>query len=77
MLFQQLRPVHPDTGHTPALDFTSREQILNAQIPDMAKEAIMRPNKAKEQLDVRIKSPSAKASAGLKDDGRLRAFDEL
>lgn len=78
IVFQQLRPVHPDTGHTPALDFVSREQILNAPIPDIAKEAIMRPNKDKEPLDVRIQSPSAKASAGLPDtDHRLRAFDEL
>ncbi|KAL5379788.1 hypothetical protein DPSP01_008258 [Paraphaeosphaeria sporulosa] len=77
ILFQQLRPVHPDTGHTHALDFASREQILNAPIPDMAKEAIMRPNKAKEQLDVRIESPSARAEAGVPEDDRLRVFDEL
>jgi hypothetical protein len=43
----------------------------------MAKEALMRPNKATEQLDVRIESPSARVSAGLEDDNRLRAFDEL
>ncbi|KAF2442553.1 hypothetical protein P171DRAFT_434031 [Karstenula rhodostoma CBS 690.94] len=77
ILFQQLRPVHPDTGHTRALDFASREQILNAPIPDIAKEAIMRPNQAKEQLDVRIESPSARASAALPEDDRLRVFDEL
>jgi hypothetical protein len=77
MLFQQLRPVRPDTGHPPTLGFTSRKQILNAPIPDMAKEALMRPNKATEQLDVRIESPSARVSAGLEDDNRLRAFDEL
>lgn len=69
--------MHPDTGHTRALDFASREQILNAPIPDIAKEAIMRPNKAKEQLDVRIESPSARASTGLLEDDRLHVFDEL
>ncbi|KAJ4345644.1 uncharacterized protein N0V89_011778 [Didymosphaeria variabile] len=74
-LFQQLKPVHPDTGHTPALDFASREQILNAPIPDIAKEAIMRPKK--EPLDVRLQSPSIKGTIGLADDHRLRAFDEL
>jgi hypothetical protein len=78
ILFQQLRPVHPDTAHTRALDFASRKQILSAPIPDIAKEVIMRPNQAREQLDVRIESPSASASAGLQEDDRLRrVFDEL
>ncbi|KAF9736206.1 hypothetical protein PMIN02_010129 [Paraphaeosphaeria minitans] len=77
ILFQQLRPVHPDTGHTRALDFASRKQILNAPIPDMAKDAILKPNKAKEQLDVRIELPSSGADTGSPADDSLRIFDEL
>lgn len=77
ILFQQLRPVHPDTGRTPALGFASREQILSAPIPDIAKEVIMQPNQGREQLDVRIASPSARALAGVQEDDRLRIFDEL
>lgn len=75
ILFQQLRPVHPDHEHMRTLDFASREQILNAPIPDMAKEVIMNPGK--KQLDVRIQSSSAHTGAGVADDHRLRTFDEL
>ena len=71
ILFQQLRPVHPETTRTPALDFTSREQVLNAPIPDIAKEALMSPKQ--DQLDVRIEAPPI----ALVDDHPLRAFDEL
>ncbi|KAJ4288134.1 hypothetical protein N0V90_012151 [Kalmusia sp. IMI 367209] len=76
ILFQQLRPVHLHSEHKPALDFSSRDQIANAPIPDMAKEAIM--SHMKPPLDVRIEPPAMKPSASkLVDDHRIRAFDEL
>ena len=75
ILLQQLRPVHGDHKNMHALDFASREQILNAPIPDMAKDVIMDP--VKRQLDVRIHSSSVSPGAGAADDHRLRAFDEF
>ncbi|KAF1975298.1 hypothetical protein BU23DRAFT_579302 [Bimuria novae-zelandiae CBS 107.79] len=75
ILFQQLKPVHPRSAHKHDLDFASRDQILNAPIPDIAKEVIMSPTK--EQLDVRIASPSVRPTTNVEADHLLRAFDEL
>lgn len=74
IIFQQFRPVHPDVQDRHPLDFASREQILNAPIPDMAKEVIMKPGR--DQLDLRP-SPGVPPVAEPADDPILRAFDEL
>ena len=74
IIFQQFRPVHPEVEDRHPLDFASREQILNAPIPDMAKEVIMTPGR--EQLDLRPSS-GVKPAVTAADDPILRAFDEL
>ncbi|KAF1912375.1 hypothetical protein BDU57DRAFT_532594 [Ampelomyces quisqualis] len=73
ILFHQFKPIniapHPKT----ALDFASRAQIMEAPIPDIAKEAIIGP-----QMDPAHLYPVPTCVANLQaDDDRLRVFDEL
>lgn len=75
ILFQQFKPIHPDSSHEPALDFASRAQILDADIPDIAKEAII--SSSRSTPEIRIETPSVKSATELKEDDRLRIFDEL
>ncbi|XP_014555652.1 hypothetical protein COCVIDRAFT_101998 [Bipolaris victoriae FI3] len=74
VLFHASRPVpdHVEQQNT-RLDPASRDAILNAEIPDIAKEAIIGPPTPKRKPIVKVDS----AKRVLKDDERLRAFDEL
>lgn len=74
VLFHASRPV-PDyvEQQNTRLDPASRDAILNAEIPDIAKEAIIGPPTPKRKPIVKVDS----AKRVLKDDERLRAFDEL
>lgn len=90
MLFQQLRPVDANQKvHRRTIEAPSHREIMNAPIPDMAKEDIMKapiPDMAKEDIMKRLQ-PSSKlrsaspterpAAVHLADDPRLRVFDEL
>jgi hypothetical protein len=70
------RPSQPtDHSHEPnhTLDPAIREAILNADIPDIAKEAIIGPSSS--TASPRVETPDAQLV--LDDDERLRAFDEL
>ncbi|KAF2682666.1 hypothetical protein K458DRAFT_341384 [Lentithecium fluviatile CBS 122367] len=73
ILFQQLKPVHPDLEPNVGLDFSFRAKLLDAPIPDIAKEAIMSPATP----NIRIQTPPVKPTTKLEDDHRLRIFDEL
>jgi hypothetical protein len=73
ILFQQLRPLHPDHETNPKLSFSERAKILDAPIPDIAKEAIMNPIPPDIQTEVRVEQPVVE----LEDDERLRVFNEL
>ena len=73
ILFQQLRPLHPDHDIDRGLSFSSRADILNAPIPDIAKEAILNPIPP----DIRKEVRTVQSVPVLEDDERLRIFDEL
>ncbi|KAI4613256.1 hypothetical protein J4E83_007668 [Alternaria metachromatica] len=70
------RPSQPtDHLHEPknTLDPATREAILKADIPDIAKEAIIGPSSS--TAGPKVETPEARPV--LDDDERLRAFDEL
>lgn len=73
ILFHQLRP--PTVTHDPrlTLDFASRSQIPETNIPKIAKEAIIGPSKSTLAQD----SIPAKSAKSSQDDALLRVFDEL
>jgi hypothetical protein len=73
ILFQQLRPLHPDHETNLNLSFSQRGNILDAPIPASAKEAIMNPLPPNRQKEVHTEQPEPE----LEDDERLRVFDEL
>jgi hypothetical protein len=73
IVFQQLKPTPPDPEPNPNLSFSSRAKILDAPIPDIAKEAIMNPIPP----DIRKEETLVKPVIELGDDERLRIFDEL
>ncbi len=64
-----------DYVHEPnnTLDPATRDAILNADIPDIAKEAIIGPSSSTASPRVE----TADTELVLEDDGRLRGFDEL
>jgi hypothetical protein len=73
ILFHQFKPINVAPHPKPALDFASRAQIMDAPIPDIAKEAIIGP-----QVDTAGLKPVPTNVANLPaDDERLRVFDEL
>jgi hypothetical protein len=74
ILFHQFRPLHVDHDQQPTLDFTSREQIMEAQIPDIAKEAIIGLSISSSGPDPALTSVAPSSDDG---DSRLRIFDEL
>lgn len=73
VLFHQFKAVHPAEHAHPTLDFASRTAILEAPIPDIAKEAIIGP--FTKTISAIIGTSSAQLL--LEDDERLRIFDEL
>jgi hypothetical protein len=74
ILAQQLRPLHIAKGTHHTLDFESRSKLLNAPIPDDAKEAIIKPFPARISEDV---GPALPPAPELGEDSRLQVFDEL
>lgn len=73
ILFHHLRPLPALEDTHSILDPTTKSAILNAPIPDMAKEDIL-------SLTTRSSSPMLETSLAqplLEDDERLRGFDEL
>lgn len=73
ILLHQFKPLHVAPHPKPALDFASRAQIMDAPIPDIAKEAIIGP-----QMDPADLKPVPPDVANVPaDDERLRVFDEL
>jgi hypothetical protein len=72
-LSHQFRPVNVAERSKPALDFVSRAQIMEAPIPDIAKEAIIGPTADASELRP-VPTYVAKA---LEDAEPLRVFDEL
>ena len=73
ILFRQFKPIHVTADSKPTLDFVSRAAISDAPIPDMAKKAIIETPTSSVSS---IVEPS-NAKPLLKDDERLRGFDEL
>ncbi|CAO2656836.1 Nn.00g056390.m01.CDS01 [Neocucurbitaria sp. VM-36] len=73
ILFHQFKPIHVSKDHRSGLDFASRAKIMDAPIPDIAKEAIMGSltNIANPTIETSVAKPL------LEDDERLRRFDEL
>lgn len=73
VLFRPAQPAHRVPEPQSTLDPATREAILNADIPNIAKEAIIGPltstaNHVVETIDPHLV---------LEDDERLRGFDEL
>jgi len=75
VLFHQIRPLHLPEHEKSSPAFASRAEIIDALLPDIAKEAVLR-----SAVDTRSSEPK-RASTYLtkspKDDQRLRAFNEL
>lgn len=68
-----LRPIESEHDSRPTLDFAARAQIMDADIPDIAKEAII-------GSGVDTSKPEVSATHVVSvsgDDGRLRVFDDL
>jgi hypothetical protein len=73
VLFHQLKLVQVVHHTRPTPDFASRAKIMDAPIPDIAKEAIIGPSTSRSEL----KPVPTIAADILGDDERLRVFDEL
>lgn len=73
VLFHQLKPIEVTHDDRPATDFATVAKIINAPIPDIAKEAIIGPTSSKSEPEP-IPTHAAKS---IEDDDRLRVFDEL
>ncbi|KAF1840047.1 uncharacterized protein K460DRAFT_323918 [Cucurbitaria berberidis CBS 394.84] len=73
VLFHQFKPIHIPKDQKTSLDFASRAKIMDAPIPDIAKEAIIgsTPKIATSSIETSVANPL------LEDDERLRGFDEL
>lgn len=74
ILFQQLRPTHVSKVPKHALNFELRDKLVDAPIPEDAKDAIVKPLAARSSKSV---APPPSNIPDLKDDPRLRIFDEL
>jgi len=75
MLFQQIKPTHPLIGPKQMPDFGSRAGILNAPIPDEAKEALIGSSTTEEKSG--RQTPVVDSGTDVDDDPLLRVFDEL
>ncbi|EAT88044.2 hypothetical protein SNOG_04284 [Parastagonospora nodorum SN15] len=73
ILFHQLKPIDVTHDDRPTTDFASRAKIINAPIPDIAKQAIIGPTTSKSELEPIL----THAAESIGDDDRLRVFDEL
>jgi hypothetical protein len=73
ILFHPFRPAHTIEEPKTTLDRASKQAILDAPIPDIAKEAIIGP----ETLAPSLMIETSSAKPLLEDDVRLRGFDEL
>ena len=73
ILIHQLKPMHATT-HKHPLDFSSREELFEAPIPEYAKEALFQTFQSTSPLR---ETPLPKSAADLDEDPRLRLFDEL
>jgi len=71
IVFRCFKPAHTSPEPRLALDSTSKTKILDAPIPDIAKEVMSPP---RSPLDVRLESPAARSDT---PDQYLRMFDEL
>jgi hypothetical protein len=74
VVFRPFSPTHIADENKTALDPASRDAILDAPIPNIAKEAILAPPSSSTASSV-VDTSSAKPL--LEDDARLRGFDEL
>ncbi|KAH9879332.1 hypothetical protein J1614_002771 [Plenodomus biglobosus] len=72
IFFHQLKPVYGTEHPHKTLDFASRSAILEAPIPEIAKEAIIGPS-SKPSSPI----PEGSPQPSLEEDERLRIFDEL
>ncbi|KAH7076622.1 hypothetical protein BKA63DRAFT_532740 [Paraphoma chrysanthemicola] len=74
IIFHQIKPPSAVHDPKPTLDFASRAKIMEAEIPDIAKEAIIGLSATASEPD-----PAFTSSAPSLDNGdrRLRIFDEL
>lgn len=68
-----LRPIESEHDPRPTLDFAARAQIMDADIPDIAKEAMIGSGVDASKPEV---APTHVVSVSG-DDERLRVFDEL
>lgn len=75
VLFYQLKPIHVDENPKPSLSAAPRGSIMDASIPDIAKEDIL--DLVTRIPSVKLQPPPAQSVTGLENDNRLRVFDEL
>jgi hypothetical protein len=73
VFFHPFRPVHVVEEPKTTMDPASKQAILDAPIPDIAKEAIIGP----EPVTASPVVETSNAKPLLEDDERLRGFDEL
>ncbi|KAH7408233.1 hypothetical protein DE146DRAFT_366105 [Phaeosphaeria sp. MPI-PUGE-AT-0046c] len=73
VMAHHLRPIHSEHDPRPTLDFATRAQVMDADLPDIAKEAIIGSGVDTSKPNV---SPTHVVSVSV-DDERLRVFDEL
>jgi hypothetical protein len=75
VIFHQLRPLHLPEHEKLSPNFASRAKIMDAPLPDIAKEVIL-----KSSVDTTSSEPQRVRTIPARvegDDQRLRAFDEL
>jgi hypothetical protein len=75
VLFYKLKPIHTSENSKPTLSAASTGSIMDAPIPDMAKEDIL--DLVTRIPSVKLKPLPTRSTAELDDDNRLRVFDEL
>jgi hypothetical protein len=73
VLFHPFRPAPVVDEPTITMDPVSKQAILDAPIPDIAKEAIL----GSEPIAASPRVETSDAKPLLEDDERLRGFDEL
>ncbi|KAF2035681.1 hypothetical protein EK21DRAFT_96343 [Setomelanomma holmii] len=74
ILFHHFKPIHASHDPKATLDFASRAQIMEAPIPDIAKEAIIGVSASNTEPKPVLTNV---VSSPVEDDKRLRTFDEL
>lgn len=75
ILIQHFRPVHTVNEEYQTLDSVTKDRILSAPIPDVAKKDIVGLATGTPGLNLQI--PLDGSAMALGDDARLRVFDEL